>query len=70
MGLVRSIPENGDGHVWVSSTSRCCLKAVKGQMRAIGGYLLGLMEAVWRTIYSGGCMGAIDWELGMLYRSF
>ena len=70
MGLVRSIPENGDCHVWVSSTSRCCLRAIKGQMRAIGGYLLGLVEAVWRTINSGGCIGVIDWEFGRLYRSF
>ena len=57
-------------HAWVSSTSRCCLRAVKGQMRAIGGYLLGLVEAVWRTVNSVGSMGVIDWELGRLYRSF
>ena len=31
-------------------------------MSAIGGYLLGLVEAVWRTVNSGGCMGVIGWE--------
>ena len=36
-------------------------------MRAIGGYLLGLVEAVWRTVNSGGCTWGLLAE--RLYRS-